>query len=340
MTSDERKVAMVTGASAGVGRAVAREFGRLGWRVGLLARNEDRLRSAQAEVEAAGGEGLPLPADVADADAVFAAGDRLEAAFGPPDVWVNCAMATMFSPAHEMSPAEHRRVIEVDYLGYVHGTLAALKPMRRRNAGTIVQVGSALAYRAIPLQSAYCAAKFAIRGFTDSLRSELLHEGSRVRLSMVQLPAVNTPQFDWARSRLPRRLQPLPPIFQPEAIAEAVRRAAIEAPRELWLGVPAVKAILGGMVAPPLLDRLLAERATAGQMTDEPASPRADNLFESVDGDYAAHGRFDARAEPRVVAFNPALLRGAAAACFALASGGLGYWLGRRLASGASGGGA
>jgi hypothetical protein len=215
------------------------------------------------------------------------------------------------------TPEEFRRVTEVTYLGYVHGTLAALRHMRPRNTGTIVQVGSALAYRAIPLQSAYCAAKFAIRGFTDSLRCELRHDRSRIRLTMVQLPAVNTPQFDWARSHMPCRAQPVPPIHQPEAVAERIVQAALHAPRELWVGSPSVQAILGTMVAPGLLDRLLARRGYGGQMTAEPEPPgRPDNLMAPVPGDAGTHGRFDERARDRVGAFDPVWLRGMAALAF------------------------
>ena len=215
-----------------------------------------------------------------------------------------CAMVTIFAPVKEIKSEEFRRVTEVTYLGQVHGTMAALKHMRPRNQGTIVQVGSALSYRAIPLQSAYCGAKFAIRGFTDSLRSELLHDRSRIRLTMVQLPAVNTPQFDWARSRMPRKLQPVPPIYQPEAIASEIVRAAFEAPRELWIGRSALKAIFGGMLLPLLGDRILANEGYSGQMTAELASPdRRDNLFEPVPSDPGAHGRFDRSARRDVMAF-------------------------------------
>ena len=243
------RTVVITGASAGVGRASAIAFAQKGWNVALIARGKEGLEGARRDVEAAGGHALVLPLDVADADAVFAAADQVVARWGRIDVWINDAMVTIFAPVKEITPEEFRRVTEVTYLGQVHGTMAALKHMRPRNQGTIVQVGSALSYRAIPLQSAYCGAKFAIRGFTDSLRSELEHEQSRIRLTMVQLPAVNTPQFDWARSRMPRKLQPVPPIYQPEAIASEIVRAALEAPRELWIGRSALKAIFGGDVA-------------------------------------------------------------------------------------------
>ena len=255
---------------------------------------------------------MVIPADVADPDAIAAASDRVVAEWGSIDVWVNNAMVTVYSPVEETTPAEFKRVTEVTYLGQVHGTLAALRHMRRQGAGTIVQVGSALAYRSIPLQSAYCAAKAAARGFTDSLRSELIHDGSPIRLTMVHLPAVNTPQFDWARTRLPRRLQPVPPIHDPEVAAEAIVRAADEAPRELWVGSPTIKAILGTMAAPSLLDYLLARRAWDGQMTDEPAAPRPDNLFEPVDGKEILRGRFVSVSRPRAIIASATRLRGLA----------------------------
>jgi NAD(P)-dependent dehydrogenase (short-subunit alcohol dehydrogenase family) len=305
---------VVTGASAGVGRATAVAFAQKGWNVALIARGEEGLESAKRDVATAGGHALVLPLDVSDADAVFGAADRVAAEWGNIDVWVNDAMVTIFAPVKDIKPEEFRRVTEVTYLGQVHGTMAALKHMRPRNQGTIVQVGSALSYRAIPLQSAYCGAKFAIRGFTDALRSELKHERSRIRLTMVQLPAVNTPQFDWARSRMPRKLQPVPPIYQPEAIAREIVRAAREAPRELWIGTSALKAIFGTMLLPLLGDRILASEGYSGQMTGEPAAPdRRDNLFEPVTSDPGAHGRFDRSAQRDVMAFDPARLRAAIA---------------------------
>jgi NAD(P)-dependent dehydrogenase (short-subunit alcohol dehydrogenase family) len=308
----KQRTVVITGASAGVGRATAIAFAGLGWNVALIARGQEGLESAKSEVEAAGGRGLVLPLDVAEADAVFAAADTVVAEWGSIDVWINDAMATIFAPVKDITPREFRRVTEVTYLGQVHGTMAALKHMRPRNEGTIVQVGSALSYRAIPLQSAYCGAKFAIRGFTDALRSELKHERSRIRLTMVQLPAVNTPQFDWARSRLPRKLQPVPPIYQPEAIARQIVRAAREAPRELWIGTSALKAIFGTMVLPLLGDHILAQEGYSGQMTDELAAPnRRDNLFEPVETDPGARGRFDRSALRDVMAFDPVRLRAA-----------------------------
>lgn len=303
---------VVTGASAGVGRATALAFARRGAPLALLARGEERLEAARREAKAVGSpEVLAIPVDVADSEAVFAAADEAAVRLGSIGAWVNSAMATVFSPISDLTPEEVRRVTEVTYLGTVHGTLAALRHMRPRGRGTIVQVGSALAYRAIPLQSAYCAAKFAVRGFTDSLRSELLREGSGIRLTMVQLPAVNTPQFDWSRSHMPRRVQPVPPIHQPEPVAERIVEATIVAPRELWVGLPAVQAILGTMVAPGLLDRILADRGYSGQMSDEPERPgRPDNLFAPAASDAGAHGRFDGQAKPSVSAVNPAWLRG------------------------------
>jgi len=305
---------VVTGASAGIGRATALAFAKLGWRVALLARGEQRLRGAARQALADGApEALAIPIDVADAEAVDAAADRVERELGPINIWVNNAMVTIFAPVHAIHPDEFRRVTEVTYLGQVHGTLAALKRMRPRNDGTIVQVGSALSYRAIPLQSAYCAAKFAVRGFTDALRSELRHEGSRIRLTMVQLPAVNTPQFDWARSRMPVKAQPVPPIFQPEAIAREIVRAAREAPRELWIGHSTLKAIIGTLLLPRLGDRLLATEGYSGQLTHEPRDhDPPDNLFTPPPGDPGSHGRFDRRAETHVVGFDPSWLRACA----------------------------
>ncbi len=291
------KVVVITGASAGVGRATAELFASKGWKVGLLARGEERLADAAEAVRAHGVEARAIPTDVADAAAVERAADRIEDELGPIDVWINNAMATVFAPVAKITPDEFRRGTEVTYLGQVHGTLAALKRMRRRNRGTIVNIGSALAYRAIPLQSVYCAAKYAVRGFTDSLRSEIIHDRLRVHLTMVHLPAVNTPQFDWALNKMDKRAQPVPPIFQPEVAARAILFAATHRRRELWVGMPTVMAILANKIAPGLLDRYLAHSGYDGQLTVEsnPADAPA-NLFESVPGDWGAHGRFDARA--------------------------------------------
>lgn len=291
------EVVVITGASAGVGRATARHFARDGARIGLLARGRDGLEAAQQEVERAGGQALVLPADVARADEVEAAARAVEDAFGPIDIWINNAMVTVFSPFHEVSPEEFQRVTEVTYLGVVYGTMSALKRMRPRNRGCIVQVGSALSYRSIPLQSAYCGAKHAIRGFTDSLRSELIHEKSKVHLTMVQLPAMNTPQFDWGRNRMPHRVQPVPPIYQPEVAANAIHWAAHHRRREVFVGVSSVKAILGAKCIPGILDRHLAHAAIAGQQRGEPAdADQRDNLWKPLPGDHGAHGHFDGEA--------------------------------------------
>ncbi len=237
-----------------------------------------------------------LPADVADAEAVEAAASAVEQAFGPIDVWVNNAMVSVFSPVAQMSAEEYRRVTEVTYLGQVHGTLSALRRMKPRDRGTIVLVGSALAHRGIPLQSAYCAAKHALEGFFDSLRSELIHDQSRVRVTMVQMPALNTPQFGWVKSRLPRKPQPVPPIYQPEVAAEAILWAANHDRREVWVGWPTVEAIIGNRIAPGLLDHYLAHFGYDSQQTDEPANPnQPNNLWEPLPVDAGAHGVFDAR---------------------------------------------
>jgi NAD(P)-dependent dehydrogenase (short-subunit alcohol dehydrogenase family) len=311
MPQDKPRTVVITGGSAGVGRATALTFARRGWNVALVARDRDGLESIGQEIERADGRALTISADVADAAAIFAAAAQVAERWKSIDVWINNAMATIFSPLADISPEEFRRVTEVTYLGYVFGTMAALRHMRPRNAGTIVQVGSALTYRAIPLQTAYCGAKFAIRGFTDGLRSELQHENSAIRVTMVQLPAVNTPQVDWARNKLPRRPQPIPPIYQPESIAEIIFRASQQPPRELWVGLSSVRAILGTMIMPGLLDRFLAGKAGyEGQLTSAPRPDgEPDNLFRPVPSRHSAHGRFDDLARIRTVAFNPALLR-------------------------------
>jgi NAD(P)-dependent dehydrogenase (short-subunit alcohol dehydrogenase family) len=289
------EVVVITGASAGVGRAVARAYGARGACVGLIARGRDGLEAARREIEQAGGQALVCPADVADADAVEAAAAAIEARFGGLDIWINNAMVSVFSPVRDMTAEDFRRVTEVTYLGVVHGTLAALRRMAPRDHGRIVQVGSALAYRGIPLQSAYCAAKHAVQGFCDSLRSELLHDGSLVTITMVQLPAMNTPQFDWVKSRLPNRAQPVPPIFQPEVAADAILWAADSGRREVYVGMPTVKAIVGNKMAAGLLDRLLARMGYSAQQTNERENPdRPHNLWAPVEGDRGAHGRFDA----------------------------------------------
>jgi short-subunit dehydrogenase len=309
--SFKSKIVVITGASAGVGRAVVREFAQRGASVGLIARGRERLEAAKREVEQFGGKALVLQADVANADQVENAAEQTERELGPIDVWVNNAMTTIFAPFSEITPDEFKRATEVTYLGQVYGTMAALKRMRRRDCGTIVQVGSALAYRSIPLQSAYCGAKHAIVGFTDSIRSELIHDGSNVHITAVMLPAMNTPQFNWCRTRLPRHPQPVPPIYEPEVAARAIVWAASHKRRELYVGWPTVEAIYGQELAPSFADHYLARHAFDGQQTSQPVSPdRPDNLFEPVQGDYAAHGIFGHRPSSYSVqsALNLALL--------------------------------
>jgi NAD(P)-dependent dehydrogenase (short-subunit alcohol dehydrogenase family) len=290
-------VVAITGASSGVGRACAREFARRGACIGLIARGRDGLEAARREVEELGARALVFTLDVADAEAVEAAAAAIEEQLGPIDVWVNNAMLSVFSPIAELSAEEIRRVTEVTYLGYVHGTLSALRRMRPRNRGVIVQVGSALAFRAIPLQAAYCAAKHAIEGFTEALRCELLHDESNVRVTMVQLPALNTPHFSVVRTRLPRHPKPVPPIFQPELAARAIAFAAEHPRRELWVAGSTVRALLGNKLAPGLLDRYLARNGYAAQQTEKPVEPnRADNLAGPLPGDRGAHGIFDGEA--------------------------------------------
>lgn len=296
----KHEVVVITGASAGLGRATAREFGSHGAKVGLIARGIDGLEAARREIEALGGHAIIVPADVADADAVEQAAASIERELGPIDVWVNNAMASVFSPVKEMQAREYKRVTEVTYLGVVYGTLAALKRMLPRNRGVIVQVGSALAYRSIPLQSAYCAAKHAIAGFTDSLRCELIHDKKNVRATMVQMPALNTPQFGWVKSRLKHKAQPVPPIFQPEVGARAIYWAAHHTQREVYVGWPTVEAIVGNKLAPGLLDRYLGKTGFASQQTAELEDPnRPDNLWEPLKGDHGAHGTFERRAHDR-----------------------------------------
>ena len=288
---------VVTGASAGVGRAIARRFAAAGANVGLIARDEAALADVKDEGEAAGGRGFVAAADVSDAEALFEAAEAIADAFGGIDVWVNDAMVTVFSPLWEITPDEFRRVTEVTYLGFVHGTMAALRHMRPRNRGHIIQIGSALAYRGIPLQSAYCGAKHAIRGFTDSLRAELLNDGSQIDLTMMELPAVNTPQFDWARTHMERQPRPVAPVVQPEAIAEAVFRAVQRPRREYWIGRSTIELILANMLTPEIFDRYLG-KTVRGQQTRLPVSPgRRDNLLHPVHDLHRTRGSFGSEAQ-------------------------------------------
>jgi NAD(P)-dependent dehydrogenase (short-subunit alcohol dehydrogenase family) len=320
------EVVVVTGASGGVGRAVAHAFAARGAHVALLARGERGLEDCRAEVEERGGRGLAVPTDVADAEQVEAAATRVEQELGPIDIWVNDAMATVFARFTEMTAEEYRRATEVTYLGAVYGTMAALRRMTARDSGTIVQVGSALSYRAIPLQSAYCGAKFGIRGFTDSIRVELRHDRSQVHITMVQLPGVNTPQFNWCRSKLPDHPQPVPPIYQPEIPAEAVYWAAHHRRRELWVGYSTLQAIIGTKLSSLAGDIYLARTGFKGQQMQGRPVPRdrPDNLFEPVPDKAATHGIFDDQAKARSpqlwLSTHRGLLGGAAAA--ALAAGG------------------
>jgi NAD(P)-dependent dehydrogenase (short-subunit alcohol dehydrogenase family) len=293
-------VVVVTGASAGVGRAVVREFARDRAHVGLIARGTDGLDAARREVEASGGRALVLSCDVSDAEAVDRAAALVERELGPIDVWVNNAMVSVFSPVSRMTAADFRRVTEVTYLGYVHGTLAALRHMLPRDRGTIVQVGSALCYRGIPLQAAYCGAKHAIQGFTESLRCELIHDNSNVRVTMVHLPAANTPQHSWSKNRLPRRPQPVPPIYQPEVCARAIHYAAHHYRRDWNVGLITEVVTAGNAVLPGVGDYYLGMTGYESQLTDEPEDPgRPDNLHEPLPGDWGAHGRFDQKATDR-----------------------------------------
>ncbi|WP_216896634.1 SDR family oxidoreductase [Nocardia alni] len=301
----DEQVVVVTGASGGIGRAVARAFADRHAQLALLARGDAGLDAAAQEVRSAGGRALPLSVDVADPDRLEAAATEIEDTLGPIDIWVNVAFTSVFAPFTEISAAEYRRVTEVSYLGYVYATMSALRRMKPRNRGTIVQVGSALAYRGIPLQSAYCGAKHAIQGFHEALRCELLHEGSAVRVTMVQMPAVNTPQFSWVRSRLPRQAQPVPPIFQPEVAARAVLYAADHPRRrEYWVGASTAATLAANAIMPGVLDRYLARTGYKSQQTDQPRSPlQKGNLFAPADGptghDFGAHGVFDDRSTGR-----------------------------------------
>ncbi|MDT8304364.1 MAG: SDR family oxidoreductase [Anaerolineae bacterium] len=314
---NKRDIVVITGASAGVGRATVRAFAERGAHIGLLARGEDGLQAARREVEAGGGKALVLPTDVADADQVEAAAAAVEAELGPIDIWVNNAMVSVFSPFKQMTAEEFKRVTDVTYLGTVYGTMAALRRMLPRNQGSIVQVGSALAYRGIPLQSAYSGAKHGTQGFTESLRAELIHDNSAVRLTMVQLPALNTPQFRWVKSRLPNKAQPVPPIYQPEVAAAAIVWAAYHDRREVTAGLSSVLTIWGNKLLPGLGDRYLARTGYKSQQTDEPRDPdQPHNLWQPLPGDHGAHGVFDerARADSRQLWANMHLRELAAAA--------------------------
>jgi len=300
ITFPSKPVVVITGASAGVGRAVVRRFARDGARVGLIARGIDGLEGARAEVEEAGGEALIYPCDVADGAEVEAAAECFEQELGPIDIWINAAFAGVLAPFMHMDMDDYRRVTDVTYMGQVHGARAALKRMLPRNRGSIVLVGSALAYRGIPLQSAYCGAKHAIQGFQDSLRAELLHAGSNVHVSMVQLPGVNTPQFDWIRTTMPNKPKPASPPYQPELAADAIHFAAHHRRKEVVLGWPSLQAIWGEKFVSPLVDRYLAATGISGQQDKEPvARGRRDNLYDPLPGDHGAHGRFDAIAHRR-----------------------------------------
>ncbi len=291
------RVVVVTGAGAGVGRATARAFAAKGCDVALLSRDSDRLETAAAELVGMGVRALAVPTDVADAEAVEAAAEQIERDLGPIDVWVNVAMATVFSPVEDLTAEEVKRGTEVTYLGQVHGIMSALKRMRPRNRGAIVNVGSALVYRSVPLQAVYCGAKAAIRGFTDSLRCELLHQRSNIHITMVQLPAVNTPQFDWAMNKTGYKARPVAPVYEPEVPARAIVFAAFHRRREVWVGIPTVAAIVGNFVAPGLLDRYLGRTGYKSQTTGTKIAPdQPNNLYEPVPGAYGERGRFTSEA--------------------------------------------
>ncbi len=301
MSRDKRpEVVVVTGASAGLGRAIVNEFAKRGAHIGLLARGRERLEDARREAESLGGKAIAIPTDVADYQQVEAAAQKVEDTFGPIDIWINDAMVGILSPVKEMQPEEYKRVTDVTYLGQVYGTLAALKRMLPRDHGKIILVGSALAYRGIPLQSAYCGAKHAVQGFADSLYAELIHEKSHVQLAMLQMPAMNTPQFEWSKNRLPNKPQPVPPIYQPEVAARAVYWAAHNNRHRMEVGGSSAIVITGNKFAPRLGDWYLARTGYKSQQRNEPANPnQPDNLWEPVPGDFGAHGVFDDRAHPR-----------------------------------------
>ncbi len=319
-------VAVITGGTAGVGRSTATHFAASGYDVAVIARGDEGLRQTVRELRDYGGLVLGISADVADARAMDEAAQRIESELGPIGIWVNCAMTTVLGPMEELSADEFQRVTDVTYLGTVNGTRAALRYMQPRNSGTIVQVGSALAWRSIPLQSAYCGAKAAIRGFTDSLRCELLHQKSHIRVSMVQLPAVNTPQFNWARNKFSQRMQPIPPIYQPEVAARAIFDVAIarRPPRELWLGKNTVISIVGNMFFPGVLDRWLARQTWEEQLGDESEpGKREDYLYRPLTTGHRAHGRFDNQAVRKAVAVDSGVVGVAAVAVTGILVGGL-----------------
>jgi len=338
MNASGHQIVVITGASAGVGRATAHRFARSGARLGLIARDQAALEEVKAEVERMGGTAVVAPADVANAQAVGAAADAIAARFGKIDVWINNAMVTVFSPVWETTPEEFRRVTEVTYLGYVHGTMAALRHMRPRGSGTIIQVGSALAYRGIPLQAAYCGAKHAIRGFTDSLRAELIHARSGIKLTIVELPAVNTPQFDWARTHMPRQPRPVAPVVQPEVIAQAVLQAVRRPRREYWVGWATLKVILANMLVPRFLDYYLAREVVDAQETRLPVSPgRRDNLMQPVHELHRTRGSFGREASSHAVIAPGPVARMMPVAAGALMVAGLGVVVGHVLASATDG---
>lgn len=323
MLREQSGTVIVTGASAGVGRAVALRFAGAGWRVGLIARDEQSLKALADEICAAGGEAAIAAADARDAGAIIEAAGRFEGSLGPIDLWINDAMVTVFSPVHALTPAEFKEVTEVTYLGVVHGCMAALKHMRTRGRGHIINIGSALAYRGIPLQSAYCGAKNAIRGFTAALRTEQEHDRTNIRVSLVELPAMNTPQFEWARTHMPREPRPMGTVYQPEVAANAVFRAASSPAREYWVGLSTFLTIIGNMIAPNFMDRFLARTAVEGQEIAVPVAPdRKDNLFAPVAKFHRTHGRFDGIAKDRAI-----VVSGSAARVAVVAGGALTFFV-------------
>jgi len=320
--AQKRRVVVVTGASAGLGRAIVREFAKRGADLALIARGVDGLEGAKREVEEAGGKALIFPIDVADAEAIENAAAETERKLGPIDVWVNNAMNSVFSPIKEMTPEDYRRVTDVTYLGQVYGALSALRRMLPRDRGSILFVGSALAYRGIPLQSAYCASKHAVEGFFDSLRTELMHDGSNVNISMIQLPAMNTTQFKFVKTRLPNKPRPMGTIYQPEIAAEVIEYASRHKRREYYVGWPTVQAIVGNKIAPWYADWVLSRNGVSGQMTSEPEDPnRKHNLWEPLPGDHGVHGSFDEKARSFSAVSWASLHKGAVAASLLLFAG-------------------